>query len=92
MTTAAPAAGFKRYKAKANSVLAKVHEGAPAQYQTEHGTETAYDGDYIVQVGELEQVETVPPDKAKGLAGKQVVHKVPKLEVMKSADFLALYE
>ena len=31
MTTAAPAAGFKRYKAKANSVLAKV------QTLTEHG-------------------------------------------------------
>lgn len=82
----------KRFKAKANHVLAVKHEGAPKQVQTEHGAETAYDGDYIVQVGELEQVETIPPNREKGVPGGTKVHKAPKFEVMKASDFLALYD
>jgi len=84
-------AAAKQFKVKAATVLAVKHEGAPAQYPTEHGTETAYDGDYVVQVGELEVTETIPPNKEKGIPGSVKTHRVPKLEVMKSADFLALY-
>jgi hypothetical protein len=82
----------KKFKAKSNHVLAILHVGAPAQYPTEHGTETAYDGDYVVQVGWLEKVETVPPDKEKGKAGHTKKAREPKLEVMKAEDFLELYE
>lgn len=83
---------FTRFKAKANHVLAYVHTGAPAQILTENGTETAYDGDYVVQVGKIKHTETIPPNREKGEPGRTKEHDVPKLEVMKAADFLALYE
>jgi hypothetical protein len=82
----------KRAKAKANTVLYVKHSGAPQQYPTKDGTETAYDGDYVVQVGEREIVETIPPNRDKGIEGKTVTHKAPVLEVMKAQDFEALYE
>ncbi len=95
MATAAAEKGFsdlaKRYKAKANHVLAVKHSGEPKQYPTKDGTETAYDGYYVVQVAEREQIETIPPDKAKGIPGSTKVHRVPVLEVMKAQDFEALY-
>jgi len=82
----------RKFKAKANHVLALKHVGAPAQYTTEHGTETAYDGDYVVQVGWIEKTETVIPNKEKGVSGHTKKIREPKLEVMRAEDFEALYE
>jgi len=84
----------KKFKPKDAHVLAVQHHGAPAQYPTEHGTETAYDGDYVVQKGDVEKVEHVPPrlDAAgKRLPGEVRTVKEPLLEVVKREDFEALY-
>ena len=83
------------FKAKGAKTFAVKHTGPPAQYNTEHGTETAYDGDYVVEVGDLEQVQHVPPTVAadgKRTPGEVRTVKVPKLEVVKAQDFEALYE
>lgn len=82
----------KKYKPKSAAVLALKHTGAPKQYPTQHGTETACDGDYVVQVGETEQTETIPPNREKGIPGSTRTHKVPLLEVMKAEDFERLFE
>lgn len=85
----------KKFRAKESKVLAIQHSGPPAQYPTEHGTETAYDGDYVVQVGEYERQQTIPPSVAKNgdrIPGRVETVKEPKLEVMKAEDFAAIYE
>ena len=81
----------RKYKPKSAAVLALKHVGAPKQYPTADGTDTASDGDYVVQVGEREQVETIPPNREKGIPGSTRTHKVPVLEVMSAADFESLY-
>lgn len=85
----------KKAKAKAATVLYVRHSGEPKHYNTEHGTEVAYDGDYVVQVGTLVRKETVPPTVGKD--GKRVPGEIrdvkePLLEVMKPEDFESLYE
>mgnify|MGYP001473344220 CR=1 FL=1 len=86
----------KKYKPKLASVLALKHVGPSKQYTTESGSEIAHDGDYVVQVGEIEQTETIPPSTnprtGERTAGGVKLHRVPKLEVMKAEDFQALYE
>jgi hypothetical protein len=84
----------KKFKPRDAHILAIKHVGEPRQYPTEHGAELAHDGDYIVQVGEIEQTEVVPPSIGKDGAkvpGELKKHKVPKLEVMKAEDFEKLY-
>ena len=80
----------KNAKAKAATVLYIRHSGEPKQYNTEHGTEVAYDGDYVVQVGTVIRKQTVPPKDGKPGSIKDV--KEPLLEVMKAEDFERLYE
>ena len=85
----------KKFRPREAKILAVRHHGAPAQYQTEHGSETAQDGDYVVQTGTLERQETIPARDGKD--GKRVPGEIrtvlePKLEVMKAQDFEALYE
>ena len=85
----------KRYKARDAKVLAVKHVGEPKQYPTKHGTEMAYDGDYVVQVGEVEKLETIAPiTKPDGtrIPGEKRTVREPLLEVMKAEDFDALYE
>jgi hypothetical protein len=85
----------KKFKPRAESVLAVKYKGAPLQVKTEHGSETAHEGDYIVQVGTHDATEIVPPSvKANGekIPGLQKAVKVPVFEVMKSEDFDKLFE
>lgn len=79
-----------KFKPLKGSVLARQHKGAPEQVNTEGGTETVYDGQYVVQVGEIEQTQFIPPKDGK--PGSTKVTKVPKLEIMDAEDFLGLYE
>ena len=81
---------FKPYVPKKAKVNAVQHTGSPKQYLTEHGTETAYEGQYVVQVGDIEQTELVPPRDGKPGFTRKV--NVPKLEIMSAEDFEALYE
>jgi len=86
----------KRFHPKKSITLALRHEGAPKQYNTEHGTEVAEDGDYVVQVGTVVKQNIVPPsvDPKTGERKAGEIRDVvePVLEVMKGEDFLALYE
>ena len=85
----------KKFKPRSESVLAAKHKGAPLQVKTEHGSETAHDGDYIVQVGTHDATEIVPPSvKPNGdrVPGLQKTVKVPVFEVMRAEDFEKLFE
>lgn len=84
----------KKWKPKAATVLAVKHSGAPILVNTEHGSETANDGDYIVQVGTREATEIVPPSVKNGerVPGLQRTVKVPLLNVMRAEDFESVYE
>jgi hypothetical protein len=83
-----------KFKAKAAHVLAYQHHGEPFTISTEHGSKTVGDGEYVVQVGEREQTETVPPriEGDKRIPGSQKKHKVPVLDTMSAEDFEGLYE
>lgn len=85
----------KKFKPRDSHVLAVKHVGTPSQYPTEHGTEMAYDGDYVVQVGAVDKTEHVPPRvdaTGKRIPGETRTVKEPLLEVMKAQDFEKLYE
>lgn len=84
----------KKYKPKSAAVLAVKHSGAPLQVNTEHGSETAHDGDYIVQTGTTDATEIVPPSVKNGerVPGLRRKVKVPVLRVMSAEDFDSLYE
>ena len=84
-----------KFRPKAAKVLAVQHHGAPEQYPTEHGTEVAHDGDYVVQVGTLRKQEIVPartnPDGTRTPGSFRDVEE-PKLVVMSREDFEGLNE
>lgn len=85
----------KKFRPREGKILAVQHKGQPAQYPTEHGVETAYDGDFVVQVGTVKRQQTIAPSSTKD--GKRVpgeIHDVeePLLEVIKAEDFAKLYE
>lgn len=79
-----------KFKPRKASVSAYQHRGEPAQVNTEGGTETVYDGQFVVQTGEIERSRIVPPKDGK--PGTTLVVKEPKREVMSAEDFLGLYE
>jgi hypothetical protein len=85
----------KKYHPKKAAVLAVKHEGPSVNVVGVHGSEIAHDGDYIVQVGDAERVQVVPPKYDKEgrqtLPGEQRVMKEPVFNVMSAEDFDALY-
>ena len=81
---------FQKFKPRKATVNAYQHSGQPAQVNTEGGTETVYDGQFVVQTGEIEQNQIIPPKDGK--PGTTTVVKVPKVEIMDAEDFLGLYE
>lgn len=81
---------FQKFKPRKGSVNAYQHTGSPEQVNTEDGTETVYAGQFVVQVGEIEHTQVVPPKDGK--PGTTRTTKVPKLEIMDAEDFLGLYE
>lgn len=84
----------KRYKPKSATVLAVKHTGAPITINTEHGSNTANEGDYIVQTGTRETTDIVPPSTKNGerVPGLRRSVMVPVLEVVRAEDFEALHE
>jgi hypothetical protein len=82
-----------KFKAKSAHVLAYKHSGAPLTISTEHGSKTVSDGEYVVQVGEREQTETIPPlvQGEKRIPGSVKKHRVPVLDIMSAEDFEGLY-
>lgn len=87
--TEAPSEWLK-FKPRKGSVLAKLHEGPPAQVNVEGGTQHIYAGQYLVQVGELERTRTIPPKD--GRPGSTEVTREPRLVVMTAEAFLAEFE
>jgi hypothetical protein len=83
-----------KFKAKSPHVLAYQHRGEPFQIPSEHGSKTVVDGEYVVQVGEREQTETILPriEGEKRIPGSHKKHRVPVLDTMSAEDFEGLYE
>lgn len=81
---------WSKFKPRVGAVLAKVHEGEPKTVNVEGGTAVIYPGQYLVQAGEVEHSQFVPPKDGK--PGGTVVTKVPRVVVMSAEAFLAEYE
>ena len=81
---------FTRYKPRKSAIRASQPRGQPIHVNTEQGTETVYDTQYVVEVGVLERNKIVPPRDGK--PGTTIVTPEPLLEVMDAADFESLYE
>lgn len=89
--TALAAEKWGKFKPIKGSVKAFKHAGtAPRTVNTEHGTEDAQPGDYVVEVGTHQRNHIVPPKDGK--PGYTELVEEPAYEVMKAEDFEALYE
>lgn len=82
---------WAKFKPRKGVVQAYRNESkAPETVNTEHGTEDAQPGDYVVQVGVHVRSRFVPAKDGK--PGGYVAVEEPRYEVMKAEDFESLYE
>jgi len=85
--------GFKKATPKQSTVLYK-RVTETTQVNVPDGTETAHVGDYLIVVGDREQVTAaLPKDRASGRAEiPETRVRIPVVQVLSKEDFESLYD